>query len=227
MNGVPTWFFARADRPLYGTSLRSIDPDGVIGNAMHAQQTIGCVVHASCSTDAPGVVRHKFGNKLILGEAVGGDSARLDLLTKMFASADFEAVASHDIQRDIWFKLWGNMTTNPVSALTGATSDKILADDLVRNFCASAMLEAKAIGAKVGIEITDTPADRHAVTAKLGAFKTSMLQDVEAGKTIELDALVAAVCEIGANVGVATPYTDALFGLTRLMAQTRGLYQSV
>jgi 2-dehydropantoate 2-reductase len=224
MNGVPTWFFARADRPLYGASLQSIDPSGVIANALPASQVMGCVVHAACSVEAPAVIRHKFGNKLIIGEAKGGLSARLDPLVHALAAADFEAVASADIQRDIWFKLWGNMTMNPVSALTGATGDKMLADTLVRDFCSSVMLEAKAIGAKIGIEIPDAPADRHAVTARLGAFKTSMLQDVEAGKAIELDALVGAVSEIGSKVGVATPFTDALLGLTRLMAKTKGLY---
>jgi 2-dehydropantoate 2-reductase len=224
MNGVPTWFFARTDRALSGTPLASIDPTSEIATAMPSKQVIGCVVHAACSVDAPGVIRHKFGNKLILGEAVGGDSARLQTLATVLNQAGLDAIASPDIQRDIWFKLWGNMTMNPVSAITGATGDKILGDDLVRSFCSAVMLEAKTIGAKIGIEISDAPDERHAVTAKLGAFKTSMLQDVEASKMIELDALVGAVREIGHKVGVATPYTDALLGLTRLMAKTRGLY---
>lgn len=224
MNGVPTWFFARADRPLSGTSLRSIDPDGTIGNVIAPERTIGCVVHASCSADAPGVVRHKMGNKLIIGEARGGDSVRLRSLATALANAGFEVATSFDIQRDIWFKLWGNMTMNPVSAITGATGDRILDDDLVRAFCSSVMREAQTIGGKIGIEIADSPEDRHAVTRKLGAFKTSMLQDVELGRAVELDALVSAVREIGAHVGIATPNIDALLGLARLHAQVRGLY---
>ena len=139
-------------------------------------------------------------------------------------SAGFEPESSADIQRDVWFKLWGNMTMNPVSALTGATTDKILDDPLVREFCSNVMREAQTIGNKIGIPIAQTPEERHAVTRKLGAMKTSMLQDVEANKGIELDALVAAVAEIGQKVGVPTPHTDAMLGLTRLMARGRGLY---
>ncbi len=224
MNGVPTWFFAREDRPLFGTQLSSIDIDGSITRAIESRRVIGCVVHAACSVEAPAMIRHKMGNRLILGEARGGASSRLNAIAKVFTDASFEAIASSDIQRDIWFKLWGNMTMNPVSAITGATGDKILDDELVRAFCSRVMIEAQAIGAKIGIRITDTPEDRHAVTRKLGAFKTSMLQDIESGKAIELDALVNVVREIGAHVNVTTPNMDALFGLARLLARTRGLY---
>jgi 2-dehydropantoate 2-reductase len=139
-------------------------------------------------------------------------------------TAGFESEASADIQRDVWFKLWGNMTMNPVSAITGATTDLILDDPLTREFCSAVMREAKAIGEQIGIPIAQSPDERHAVTRKLGAMKTSMLQDVEAGRSIELDALVAAVVEIGAKVGVPTPYTSALFGLARLNGRVRGLY---
>ncbi|MGL4230628.1 MAG: 2-dehydropantoate 2-reductase [Casimicrobium sp.] len=224
MNGVPTWFFAREDRPLFGTQLSSIDADGSIAHAIEPSRVIGCVVHAACSVEAPAVIRHKIGNRLILGEARGGESQRLNEIAKLFTDASFDAIASSDIQRDIWFKLWGNMTMNPVSAITGAMGDKMLDDELVRAFCSRVMIEAQAIGAKIGIPIADTPEDRHAVTRKLGAFKTSMLQDVESGKAIELDALVNVVREIGAHVNVPTPNMDALFGLTRLLARTRGLY---
>jgi 2-dehydropantoate 2-reductase len=131
---------------------------------------------------------------------------------------------AEQIQKDTWYKLWGNMTVNPVSAMTGATTDLILADDLVRNFVSSAMQEAKDIGAHIGVPIDQSPADRHAITMKLGPFKTSMLQDVEAGKPVELDALVTVVKELGALTGVATPTIDTLLGLSRLHAQVRGLY---
>jgi 2-dehydropantoate 2-reductase len=224
MNGVPWWFFDRADRPLAGTKLTTIDPSGEIAASIPAGNVIGCVVHAACSVDAPGVIRHKMGQRLIIGEPGGGESARLTRLHEALLAAGFEPELSTDIQRDVWFKLWGNMTMNPVSALTGATTDKILDDPLVREFCSNVMREAQAIGNKIGIPIEQTPEERHAVTRKLGAMKTSMLQDVEANKGIELDALVAAVAEIGQKVGVATPYTDAMLGLTRLMARGRGLY---
>ncbi|TAG82604.1 MAG: 2-dehydropantoate 2-reductase [Burkholderiales bacterium] len=224
MNGVPAWFFSRQDRPLCGTQLRSIDPDGEIFRAMPPSQVLGCVVHAACSAEAPGVIRHKFGERLILGEATGGNSARLDALAATLCEAGFEAMVSSDVQRDIWFKLWGNMTMNPISAITGATGDKILDDEWVRAFASRVMIESKAIGEAIGIAIPDSPEDRHAVTRKLGAFKTSMLQDVEAGRSIELDALVNVVREIGAHVNVPTPNIDALFGLARLFARERGLY---
>ncbi|MFN7197428.1 MAG: ketopantoate reductase C-terminal domain-containing protein, partial [Hylemonella sp.] len=138
--------------------------------------------------------------------------------------AGFEAELSAQIQKDIWYKLWGNMTVNPVSALTGATTDLILGDELVRDFISRVMLEAREIGARIGIPIAQQPEDRHAVTLKLGAFKTSMLQDVEAGRPVELDALVTVVRELGARTGVPTPYTDVLLGLARLQARVRGLY---
>jgi 2-dehydropantoate 2-reductase len=131
---------------------------------------------------------------------------------------------SRNIRTDVWYKLWGNMTMNPVSALTGATSDRVLDDPLVNAFCLSAMREAAAIGARIGCPIAQSGEERNKITRELGAMRTSMLQDVEAGKPIELDALVSAVREIGLALGVATPSIDALLGLTRLHARVRGLY---
>ena len=224
MNGVPWWFLQGFGGALAGTRLQAVDASGEIGAAIPSAQVIGCVVHASCSQSAPGVVRHHFGQRLIIGEPAGGQSARVQQLARLLARAGFEAELSAQIQQDIWYKLWGNMTVNPVSALTGATTDLILDDPLVRDFISSVMLEAKEIGARIGIPIEQQPQDRHAVTRKLGAFKTSMLQDVEAGRAVELDALVGAVRELGQLTGVATPFTDALLGLSRLQARVRGLY---
>ena len=224
MNGVPWWFLQGFGGALAGKRLTSVDPNGDIAIAIPPQHIVGCVVHASCSLDAPGLVHHHFGNKLIVGEPSGEKTARVEALAAWFEKAGFEAPLSNQIQKDIWFKLWGNMTINPISALTGATTDLILQDDLVRGFISSAMLEAREIGARMGISMDQQPEDRHAVTLKLGAFKTSMLQDVEAGRAIELDALVSSVRELGALTGVATPFTDALLGLARLHARIRGLY---
>jgi len=182
------------------------------------------VVHASCAVEEPGLIRHHFGAGLILGEAHGQPSARVEALVALLQGAGFAASASTQIQKDIWFKLWGNMTMNPVSALTGATADRILDDELVRGFINHVMLEAQAIGTELGLPINQQPDDRHAVTRKLGAFKTSMLQDVEAGKPIELDALVTAVRELGQLTATATPFIDALLGLMRLRGQVLGLY---
>ena len=224
MNGVPWWFLQGFGGALAGRQLTATDPDGALARAIGPQHIVGCVVHASCALDEPGLVRHHFGNKLIIGEPSGGVSARVERLAAWLVRAGFEAPVSAQIQTDIWFKLWGNMTVNPVSAFTGATTDLILQDDLVRSFISSVMLEAKEIGARIGITIDQQPLDRHAVTLKLGAFKTSMLQDVEAGRAVELDALVAAVRELGMLTGVATPFTDALLGLARLHARVHGLY---
>jgi 2-dehydropantoate 2-reductase len=224
MNGVPWWFCEGLGAEFAGKRLSSIDPHGAIAAAIPAAQTVGCVVHASCLVEAPGVIRHHQGKGLILGEAAGQSGTRAEALVSLFTKAGFDATLSPQIQRDVWFKLWGNMTMNPISAITGATTDRILSDDLVRGFVTNIMLEAKQIGARFGIPIEQNPADRHAVTLKLGAMKTSMLQDVEARKAVELDALVASVRELGAMTGVATPFTDALLGLARLHARTLGLY---
>jgi 2-dehydropantoate 2-reductase len=224
MNGVPWWFFEGFGGRFAGTRLKSIDPDGAIAAAVPARHIVGCVVHASCASRGPGHVQHHFGNKLIIGEPSGQQSERVQQLAGLLAQAGFEAAVSEQIQKDAWYKLWGNMTVNPVSAMTGATTDLILNDDLVRGFISRVMLEAREIGERVGIPIAQQPEDRHQVTRKLGAFKTSMLQDVEAGKPVEIDALVTVVREMGELTGVPTPFTDALLGLSRLHARVHGLY---
>lgn len=225
MNGVPWWFLDGGfGGALAGTRLQAIDPDGAIAAAIPSRHVVGGVVHASCSLDAPGVVRHHFGNGLILGEPSGEATPRVNQLAALLARGGIEARVSPQIQKDVWYKLWGNLTVNPISALTGATTDRILADDEVRGFISAVMLEAKEIGARLGIPIAEMPEDRHAVTRKLGAFKTSMLQDVEAARPVELDALVTVVRELGRASNVATPFTDALLGLARLRTQQLGLY---
>ena len=224
MNGVPWWFLEGFGGEHAGKRLSSVDADGSIAKHVPVQHIIGCVVHASCSLDGPGRVRQHFGNKLIIGEPSGQKTPRVKELAALLERAGLETVLSDQIQKDTWFKLWGNMTMNPISAMTGATTDRVLEDDLVRAFIGKVMLEAREIGARVGIVIDQEPEDRHQVTLRLGAFKTSMLQDVEAGKPVELDALVAVVRELGQITGVPTPSTDALLGLARLHARVRGLY---
>ncbi len=145
-------------------------------------------------------------------------------LARILEGAGFECRVSERIQQDIWYKLWGNMTMNPVSALTGATCDRILDDALVSGLVLRVMDEARAVGRAIGCPIEQSGAERNAVTRKLGAFKTSMLQDVEAGKPLEIDALLTVVREIAQRAGIATPSLDGLLGLARLFAQTRGLY---
>ena len=216
MNGVPWWF-------LRDTPLTSVDPQGHIAATLPLAQTLGAVVHLTCHTTAPGEVRHGFGERVIVGEPAGGASPRAEAIVAALGRAGFQAEASADIRRDIWFKLWGNMTMNPVSALTGAACDTILDDELVCAFMAAAMGEAAAIGARIGCPIEQSAQARMAVTRQLGSFKTSMLHDAEAGRALEIDALIGAVREIGQRVGLATPNIDALLGLVRLMARTRGL----
>jgi 2-dehydropantoate 2-reductase len=225
MNGVPWWFGAGV-AALGPRPLESVDPGGTIAAAIDAARVVGCVVHASAAIAAPGISRHRMGRGLIIGEPAGGDSARVQSLRALLGRAGFEVTASARIRYDIWYKLWGNMTMNPVSALTGASTERMLDDELVSAFCAAAMREAAAVGSRIGCDVRESTQDRFAVTRKLGVFKTSMLQDVEASRPLELDALVGAVREIGERVGVATPGIDALFGLTRLFGRVRGLYPS-
>lgn len=223
MNGVPWWFFDGLGGELEGLHLQSVDPGDAVRRHIPLRHVIGCVVHASSAAPAPAHVRHVMGNGLIIGEPQGGISPRVERLAALLGRAGFAVTASDRIQRDIWFKLWGNMTMNPVSALTGATADRVLDDPLVRDYCRAVMQEAKEIGARIGLPIDQTPEQRHEVTRKLGAFKTSMLQDLEAGRPLEIDALVGAVREIGQHLKMATPHIDSLLGLVRLMAQTKGL----
>lgn len=224
MNGVPWWFFDGLPGEAAGLQLNTVDPGGVTAANIPTAQVIGCVVHASAAAPQPARIERIKNNQLIIGEPAGGVSLRVQALSELLAQAGFGVTVSERIQRDIWFKLWGNMTINPISAITGAPCDRILDDPLVRGFVSAIMLEAKAIGTRIGIPIAQSPEDRHAVTRKLGSFKTSMLQDVEAGRPIELDALVGAVREIGQHLGEATPHMDALMGLTRLMGQMKKLY---
>jgi 2-dehydropantoate 2-reductase len=222
MNGVPWWFLPAAlpDEP----PLASVDPGGTLLARLPLARVLGCVVHLSSSSPAPGRVRHGVGERLIVGEPSGGKSARLSAVCAALASAGFRVEASSDVKKVVWYKRWGNITMNPVSALTGALTDAILDDPLVRAFLLRCMAEAAAIGAQIGCPIAQLGDERLALTRELGGFKTSMLQDVEAERAIELDALVGAVHEIALRVGIDAPNIGALLGLTRVMARRRGLY---
>ena len=222
MNGVPWWLLPAAMPDQ--TPLLSVDPGGDLLSRLPLDHVLGCVVHLAASSPSPGRVRHSIGERLIVGEPRGGVSTRVEAVCAALASAGFQAEASADVRIDVWYKLWGNMTINPVSALTGALTDAILDDALVREFVLRCMAEAAEIGARIGCPIAQSGADRLDLTRELGGFRTSMLQDADAGRTIELDALVTAVHEIAGRVGVAAPNIGALLGLTRLMARGRGLY---
>ncbi len=221
MNGIGWWFAHGLGGELDGMAIRAVDPDGAIARAIPPERVIGCVVHASSSAPEPATIVHTHGNRLIVGEPNGEKSARLAGVAGMLRAAGFEVTVSPRIQQDVWYKLWGNMTMNPISALTGATGDLILDDALVRQFILAVMAEAKAVGARIGCPIAESGEDRMAVTDKLGCFKTSMLQDAEAGRPLEIDALLAAPREIAGKAGVATPHLDALHGLIRLFETVR------
>ena len=225
MNGLPWWFFQKFGGAFAGMALESVDPGGAIAAAIPAQHIVGAVLHLTCVTLAPGVVRHGMGKRIIIGEPGGGASQRVTALARLFTAAGLAAEIAPSVEKEIWYKLWGNATMNPISALTGATCDLILDDPLLEKFILSAMDEAAAIGARIGCAIGETGAHRNAVTRELGAFKTSMLRDHEAGRPLEIDALLSVLHEIGGRVDVATPALDAILGLIRVQQRSRGLYR--
>ena len=215
LNGVPWWF-------VDGMQLASVDPDGSIDEAIPFQQIVGCVVHASCSRAGETVVV-KHADKLIIGDPQGGSSERLARVFALFDRAGLRPDQTGNVRRAIWYKLWGNATINPLSALTRASCDRILADPECRAWMLDGMAELAEVGAAIGCPISESGEDRMAVTARLGAFKTSMLQDVEAGRPIELEALLGAPREIARAHGIETPALDRLYSVTRLMAESLGL----
>ncbi|HLY06594.1 MAG TPA: 2-dehydropantoate 2-reductase [Rhizomicrobium sp.] len=219
MNGVPWWFLLEGAGSLMPTALKSVDADGAIARAIPLRHVVGCVVHASAYVSAPARVVHQAGHSLIFGEPAGGTSQRVAALADVFAGSGLDIVRSDNVRRDIWYKLWGNMTMNPISAMVRATSDRILADDLVREFMARVMEEARQIGRQIGCEINESVEARMDVARNLGAFKTSMLQDAEAGRPLEIDSIVAAPQEIARLLGLETPNLDTLLGLSRLYAR--------
>ncbi len=226
MNGVPWWFLLSGRGSLPSTVLDSVDPDRAIAGAIPLVSVLGCVVHASARVATPGVTIHQAGNRLIFGEPDGTGSPRLKAVAELFEEAGFEAIRSENIQRDIWYKLWGNMTMNPISAICASTCDRIIDDQLVHAFVLRVMAEAAEIGKRIDCEIHESGEDRIAIARKMGAFKTSMLQDAEAGRPLEIDQLLAAPQEIARLVSVPTPNLDALLGLARLYARSRGLYRT-
>lgn len=216
LNGVP-WWFMRDER------VHAVDCDGRTAAALPLRQVIGCVVHAAVRRGKDGAVLVQHADKILLGEPGGGCSERVQRLCARFTTAGIHADPHERIREAIWYKLWGNMTINPVSALTRATADLIIADPNLRPFIVACMDEAARIGAALGCPISENAEARLAVTARLGAFKTSMLQDVEAGRRIELEALIGAPRELARRAGIQCPNIDALYGMTRLFAEQRGL----
>jgi 2-dehydropantoate 2-reductase len=226
MNGVPWWYFLKAKGPLTGHQLQAVDPDGTVGLAIRTDRVIGCVVYIAAPVDKPGIVRHTSGRQLLIGEPDNQLTPRLECLAAWLRRAGLDCRESLDIRSDIWFKLWGNLSMNPISLLTTATSDRIINDPLTRRLSVSMMEEAARIGAAIGIRVSPSPDVMIERIQNLGAFKMSMLQDVERGKPVEIDALLTVTHDIGRLVGVPTPFIDSVLGLARLRAASLGLSKS-
>lgn len=225
MNGIPWWFLDGGfGGPLAGRALHSIDPDGLLSASIPPGRVIGSVVHLGSSTPAPGMVRWETGEGIVLGDPAGGADQFIETVAQTLVTGGLTATTSPQIQRDVWWKLWGNMTMNPISLLTTSTMDLILDDPLLLELVEAVMLEAKDLGILLGITIEQVPADRHRITRRLGAFRTSMLQDLDAGRPVELDALIGAVVELGELAQLPMPTTRLLFGLARTRARSVGLY---
>jgi 2-dehydropantoate 2-reductase len=224
MNGVPWWFFHRFGGKLAGTRLDAVDPKGEIACTLPPEQVLGAVVHLSSTTPAPGVIRRGKGNLLLVGDLSGEESPRLAKVIATLGKAGFDARATREIQREVWLKLWGNMNMNPISALTGSTADVVYDDPLTLALVREMMNEAAAVGAALGIDMGMSVDERIAVTRQLGVFKTSMLQDFEAGRTPEIDAILAAPCEIGGRLGIPMPWSKTVLGLVRQRARNSRSY---
>jgi 2-dehydropantoate 2-reductase len=219
-NGIPYWYFHRQPGELAGSVVRSVDPDGVVARAIPAERVIGCVVYPASELIAPGVVKHVEGDRLPVGEPDGSASERVTRISQCFAHAGFKSPVLDDIRAEIWLKLWGNLTFNPISALTRSTLVDICTYPATRDLARAMMTEAQEIAHKLGITFRVGLEKRIAGAEKVGRHKTSMLQDIEAGRAPEIDALVGSVVELGRLTHTSTPHIDAVYALCKLLART-------
>jgi 2-dehydropantoate 2-reductase len=223
-NGVPWWYFHKLGGPLEGTRLRAVDPGGLIWERLGPDRVIGSVVYPAVEVDAPGLIRHIEGKRFSLGEPSGERSERVTRLAEELIAAGLQAPVRDDIRSEMWVKLWGNLSFNPISALTGSTLADIVADEGTRSVARAMMLEAQAIGENLGVRFLIGVDRRIKGAGDVGAHKTSMLQDLERGRPMEIDALVTAVQELGRLTGQATPAIDMVLALVRRLAIERGCY---
>jgi 2-dehydropantoate 2-reductase len=220
INGVPWWYFHRLAGPYEGRQLESVDPGGRIAAAIEPERVIGSVVYPAAELVEPGVVRVIEGNRFTLGEPDGSRSERIEALSQALMKAGFKAPVSKDIRGEIWVKLWGNLSFNPISALTHATLQDICRFPPTRALAAAMMAEAQRVGEALGVQFKISLDKRIAGAEAVGAHKTSMLQDVENGRALELEALVGAVIELGRITGVPTPTIEAVHAATALLGRT-------
>ena len=220
INGVPWWYFHQLAGPWEGRSIEAVDPGGLIAAHIEPERVIGSVVYPAAELVAPGVVRVMEGNRFTLGEPDGSRSERVERLSTVMMHAGFKAPVSKDIRSELWVKLWGNLTFNPISALTHATLEQICTFAPTRELATRMMGEAKAVAERLGVQFRITLEQRLAGAQAVGAHKTSMLQDVEAGRALELEALVGAVVELGRITDTPTPTVEAIYAVTKLLGQT-------
>lgn len=219
-NGIPYWYFHKHGGPLEGSRVQSVDPGGMLSEMIPPRRVIGCVVYPASELVAPGVVRHIEGDRFPLGELDGSISERVTRISACFGKAGFKAPVLDNIRSEIWLKLWGNLTFNPISALAHSTLVDICQYPLSRELAASMMGEAQEVAHKLGIQFRVTLDKRIAGAEKVGKHKTSMLQDIEAGRAPEIDALVGSVVELGRLTQTPTPHIDTVYALVKLLART-------
>ncbi|MGB1515842.1 MAG: 2-dehydropantoate 2-reductase [Paracoccaceae bacterium] len=224
VNGVPWWYFHKLEGAHEGTRLDSVDPGNVQWNGFGPDRVLGCVVYPAAEVIEPGVIKHIEGNRFSLGEPDGSKSDRAQALSKILANAGLKAPVRPKLRDEIWVKLWGNLSFNPISALTHATLDVLCTDEGTRAVARNMMVEAQEIAERLGVKFPIDVDRRIAGGAAVGAHRTSMLQDLDQGRPMEIDALVASVQELGRVTGVPTPTIDTVLGLIRLRARTAGLY---
>ena len=224
VNGVPWWYFHKLEGAHEGTRLDSVDPGNAQWDGFGPDRVLGCVVYPAAEVIEPGVIKHIEGNRFSLGEPDGSKSDRAQALSKILTNAGLKAPVRPKLRDEIWVKLWGNLSFNPISALTHATLDVLCTDEGTRAVARNMMVEAQEIAERLGVKFPIDVDRRIAGGAAVGAHRTSMLQDLDQGRPMEIDALVASVQELGRVTGVPTPTIDTVLGLTRLRARTAGLY---
>ena len=218
-NGIPFWYFQKHGGEFDGRRVESVDPGGIIADHIPIERVIGCVVYPACEMVAPGVIQHIEGNRFPVGELDGAETPRVKAIAELFKNAGLKSPVLNKIRDEIWLKLWGNLTFNPISALTQATLVDICQFPPSRALAASMMTEAQTIANKLGVEFRVSLEKRIAGAEGVGKHKTSMLQDVEAGRALEIDALVGSVMELGRLTQTPTPHIDAVYACTSLLAK--------
>ncbi|HVI76105.1 MAG TPA: 2-dehydropantoate 2-reductase [Anaeromyxobacteraceae bacterium] len=219
-NGIPWWYFMKHGGPYEGTRLESVDPGGVIAAHLEVERVVGSIIYPAAEIAAPGVIHHVEGNRITIGELDGRDTPRVAALAETLRRAGFKARVTGDLRSEIWVKLWGNCTFNPISALTHATLAGMLRFPVARALATETMREAQAVGEKLGARFGVTLEKRIAGAEGVGEHKTSMLQDVESGRPLEIDALLGAVLELGRLTGTPTPHLSAVYACVALLART-------